>query len=265
MKSDISLLASRAATQWRVVSALVLRELLTRYGRHNIGFAWLFVEPMLFTLGIATLWTLSSVTHGSTLPIVTFAITGYSSVLVWRNAANRCNRAVQTNWALLFHRNVTPLDIFVARILLEIVGATVSLVTLSTVFALAGYAQSPDDLLTVLMAWALLCWFALGFGLVVGSLTERSEAFERVWHIAAYLLFPLSGAVFMVEWLPESAQRVVLTLPMVHGVEMLRHGWFGRIVPTYESPAYMAICNLALTFAGLALALTTSRVVEVSQ
>jgi ABC-type polysaccharide/polyol phosphate export permease len=27
--------------------------------------------------------------------------------------------------------------------------------------------------------------------------------------------------------LPASAQQVVLALPMVHGVEMLRHGWFG--------------------------------------
>jgi hypothetical protein len=38
-------------TQLRVLYALLARELLTRYGRHNIGFVWLFAEPMLFTLG----------------------------------------------------------------------------------------------------------------------------------------------------------------------------------------------------------------------
>ena len=32
--------------QRRVVWALTLREILTRYGRHNIGFLWLFAEPM---------------------------------------------------------------------------------------------------------------------------------------------------------------------------------------------------------------------------
>jgi capsular polysaccharide transport system permease protein len=254
-----------AATQWRVITALLLRELLTRYGRHNIGFAWLFVEPMLFTLGIATLWTLSSVTHGSSLPIVSFAITGYSSVLVWRNAANRCVKAVQTNWALLFHRDVTPLDILLARILLEVAGATVSLAALSAVFALTGFADAPQDLMTVLTAWGLLCWFACGFGLMVGALSERSDAFERVWHIAAYLLFPLSGAVYMVDWLPDSAQRAVLVLPMVHGVEMLRHGWFGAFVPTHESAAYMVVCNLGVTLVGFALALSAPRTVEVSQ
>ena len=35
----------------RVIWALMLREMMTRYGRHNIGFLWLFAEPMLFTLG----------------------------------------------------------------------------------------------------------------------------------------------------------------------------------------------------------------------
>ena len=67
-----------------MIWALLLREILTRYGRHNIGFLWLFVEPMLFTLGVAALWTARAV-HGSDLPIVAFAITGYSSVLLWRN------------------------------------------------------------------------------------------------------------------------------------------------------------------------------------
>ena len=32
-------------TQLRVTHALILRELLTRYGRHNGGFLWIFLEP----------------------------------------------------------------------------------------------------------------------------------------------------------------------------------------------------------------------------
>ena len=83
----------RSATiQLRVIHALIMREVLTRYGRHNIGFLWLFIEPMLFTLGVTTLWTLSKASHGSSLPIVAFAVTGYSSVLLWRNTSGRSLR-----------------------------------------------------------------------------------------------------------------------------------------------------------------------------
>ena len=97
--------------QRRVVWALTLREILTRYGRHNIGFLWLFAEPMLFTLGVTAIWTATKSVHGSDLPIVAFAITGYSSVLLWRNMPGRCIGAIAPNLSLLYHRNVRPIDI----------------------------------------------------------------------------------------------------------------------------------------------------------
>ena len=52
-------LADGWAVQRRVIFALLMREVLTRFGRHNIGFLWMFVEPMVFTLFVAGLWTVS--------------------------------------------------------------------------------------------------------------------------------------------------------------------------------------------------------------
>jgi capsular polysaccharide transport system permease protein len=83
--------------------------------------------------------------------------------------------------------------------------------------------------------------------------SERSELLERVWHILTYLLFPLSGAGFLVEWLPVSAQKVVLWLPMVHGVEMLRSGFFGGLIRPHYDVGYLAMANLILMFFGLAM------------
>src|SRR5512136_516731 len=105
--------------QLRVIGALLMREILTRYGRHNIGFLWLFVEPMLFTLGVTALWTLAKAHQVSRIPIVAFAITGYSSVLLWRNMPGRCVSAIEPNLALLYHRNVKIIDVFAARLILE--------------------------------------------------------------------------------------------------------------------------------------------------
>lgn len=92
--------------QFRVVGALLMREIITRYGRHNVGFLWIMCEPMMFTLGVTALWTVTKATHGSTLPITAFAVTGYSTVLLWRNCAGRCSLAIQPNQSLLYHRNV---------------------------------------------------------------------------------------------------------------------------------------------------------------
>ena len=248
--------------QLRVIGALLMREILTRYGRHNIGFLWLFVEPMMFTLGVMALWTAAKMDHGSSIPIVAFAITGYSSVLLWRNSASRCSKAIEPNLSLMYHRNVKVLDVYASRIILEIMGATVSLIVLTLFFSSIGWMELPKDILILVEGWILLSWFAVALSLLVGALSERSEMFERVWHIATYLLFPLSGAVFMVDWIPKAAQDVLLWLPMIHGTEMIRHGFFGNIVPTYENPFYFSSVNLILTFIGLALVRETGRRVE---
>lgn len=240
--------------QARVIDALLHREILTRYGRHNIGALWLIAEPMLFTLGIAALWHVTKLHTLSAIPVIAFAVTGYSCVLVWRNAANRSLRSLKVNADLMFHRNVRAFDIFFSRCLLEVVGGTWSFVLLTLIFSAFGAIEAPHDMLALLGGWFLLCWFAFALAFCIASLGEYSETCERLWHVSAYLLFPLSGAVFMVHWLPPAVRGTVLLLPMVHGVELVRHGFFGDVVPTYENVGYLMGCNMVLTLAGLALA-----------
>lgn len=255
-------LSRSLAIQLRVIHALLLREIITRYGRHGLGVLWIMLEPMLFTVGVAGLWYMAEMHTVSTIPIIAFAITGYSSVLMWRNAANRCSKAIEPNLSLMYHRNVKVIDIFMSRIVLESVGATASIFALSMIFSSIDLMEPPKDIWFVIWGWLLLAWFSLSLGLVVGSISELSEAFERTWHVVTYLMFPLSGAMFMVDWLPAAAQDAILWLPMIHGVEMIRHGYFGDAVITYENPAYFAVINLALMLVGLILVREASRKVQ---
>lgn len=248
--------------QRRVIGALLMREIVTRFGRENIGVLWLFVEPMMFTLGVAVLWSAAQLDHGSSISIVAFAITGYSSVLLWRNTASKCNSAILQNFNLLYHRNVQVLDVFITRIILELAGTTASFVLLVTLFIVVEAIKPPVDMFTVVGGWLMLAWFGASLGLLLGAATAYSELVDRVWHPTSYLLFPLSGAAFMVDWLPPAAQEVVLLLPMVHGVEIVRAGFFGDSVRTYFDVGYMATCCLVLNLFGLMLARDAGRRVE---
>lgn len=238
--------------QCRVIGALLMREVITRYGRHNIGFMWMFAEPMMFTLGVATLWTFAKMGH-SNMPIIPFAITGYSSVLLWRNMPGRCNSAIAPNLALMYHRNVKVIDIYASRILLEFAGASMSFVILSLVFTALGTMPLPEDVFKIILGWFMLAWFGAALAITVGALSEMSDIVEKLWHPITYLMFPLSGAMFMVEWLPDAAQRALLFLPMVHGVEILREGYFGSTVRAHYDIGYMGMICLCLTLVGLSL------------
>jgi ABC-2 type transport system permease protein/capsular polysaccharide transport system permease protein len=240
------------AVQRRVVGALLMREVLTRYGRHNIGVLWLFVEPMLFTLGVTAFWNVTMSLHGTTLPITAFAVTGYSTVLLWRNMPTRCVQAIEPNLSLLYHRQVKVIDIYLARLILEAAGATASFMLLALVFSFFDMMTLPEDILLVLEGWLLLMWFGMALALFIGALSEQYELVEKLWHPTAYLSFPLSGAAFSLHALPKQAQEYLGYVPMVNATEMIREGYFGsKYIGVYDSN-YLILFNLILTLFALA-------------
>jgi ABC-type polysaccharide/polyol phosphate export permease len=248
--SAVSLLSS-LRTQLRVIGALLMREVLTRYGRKNIGFLWLFIDPMIFTSLIALIWSTIRVRHFENIPVVAFAVTGYSTVLLWRNMTNRCLAAVEPNRSLLYHHSVKIFDFYAARILLEAVGATIAFVMLAALFSLFGLMGAPYDPLQVAVGWFMLAWFGAALALVIAPLTEVSPFVEKIWAPISYISFIFSGAMFLVDMLPPDAQRMMLWVPMVSGVEYLREGYFGPVVRFHYDMGYFAACNLALTLVGL--------------
>ncbi|HEY8591996.1 MAG TPA: ABC transporter permease [Sphingomicrobium sp.] len=238
----------------RVIGALILREMLTRYGRNNLGFLWLFLEPMLFTLVVTAFWAATRTIHGSQIPIVAFAVTGYSSVMLWRNMPSRCIGALNSNKPLLHHRQVTIVDIYFSRIVLEFMASTTSFVVICLSLVMIGWMPSPENAVRVLGGWMLLAWFGAGLALLIGSLSERFDVLGKLWPPFSYLLFPLSGVAFIVDALPPGMQKIVLWLPMLNALEYLRDGWFGSFFHAHYDLGYVLIFNLLLFFAGLSLA-----------
>lgn len=250
--------------QKRVIFALIMREVLTRYGRSNIGFLWLFLETTLFVGAVTFVWNLSKGLHGFKLPITAFAVTGYSSILLWRNMVNRCSGAMSPNIGLLFHRNVRVLDVFIARICLELIGATISFVVLTVFFVSIGTMEPPVDILYVVLGWGLLAWFGASFALIVGCLSEKFEIVDRIWRPISYLMLPISGAGFMVDWLSPGLRDLALALPMVHGVEILREGYFGAAAKSHYDMGYMAFFCLCMTYVGLRYSQVIAREINLS-
>jgi ABC-type polysaccharide/polyol phosphate export permease len=229
--------------QSRVLGALLLRESLTRYGRHNIGFLWLFIEPMLFTLGVTVIWHLIGANKSESITITEFVLVGYSTLLLWRNMPNRCVMALQPNYELMFHRQVKPIDVFFARCALEGAGATMSFVLLTVVLCGLGIVRPPFDVLTIGVGWFLLMWYALAISLLVGAVSERTEVVDRIWHIVQYLMIPLSGSFFILSALPPGVRSALLWIPTVSCAEIVRKGYFGPAIESLYDWGYVVAFN----------------------
>ena len=146
--------------------------------------------------------------------------------------------------------------------LLEIAGATIAQVVIMFALVLIGWIDVPADIFYMLLAWLLMAMFAVGLGLVICSVAFHFEPFGKVWSTISFVMMPLSGVFFFVHNLPQQLQHYVLMLPMVHGTEMFRAGYFGNSVTTYENPWYILLCNLVLLLLGLAMVARFSKGVE---
>lgn len=241
--------------QYNVIRALILREIITRWGRKNIGFLWLFAEPLVFILILVEVFSLRreanfGAAHNG-ISLIAFVLTGYCLVMTWRNAASKGSDAVSASASLLHHRNVRPIDLYLSRLILEFISISAAFFGLLFIFCILEITPWPKDILRMMIAWCLMLWFGLGFGLFFGTLMALSDIFAFVWRGVNLGLFFVSGVFFFAAWLPVSLRELVLWVPMVHGTEMLRHGYFGDLVLTYENPWYLITWNLVLTFLGL--------------
>lgn len=241
------------AIQKRVIYALLMREIITRYGRRNLGFLWLFLEPMLVTVLMVALWKFARADQYSTLNIAAFTITGYPMAMMWRNASNRAIGAISSNAALLYHRNVRALDTIFARMILEIAGATIAQLVIMAILIAVGWIDMPADPFYMLMAWICMAIFAMGLGLIICAISLSFNIFGKLWNILSFVVLPLSGAFFLVHTLPPNLQELALMMPMIHGTEMFRNGYFGAQIITHESIAFILTSDLFLLFIGLLL------------
>ncbi|MBP0617874.1 ABC transporter permease [Jiella mangrovi] len=244
---------SRLATQWRVIRALMIRDMMGRYGRENIGFLWLIGEPALLIGGVVFLWSLmrGSSTHG--LSMIVFALTGYSMLTLWRHMVSRGTGILRVSGGLLFHQDVRVVDTVLSQILMESITTFMSFLFCYTLFFLLGYVEFVYDPLLMVIAWVLMTLFAGGIAMMLGGFCAKSKPFERMLQPVMYFTLPLTGAFTLVVWMPESLRRVMVWIPMIQAQEMFRAGFTGPSVTYYYDPWYLFMCGILTMSFGLAV------------
>ncbi|WP_338036357.1 ABC transporter permease [Neokomagataea tanensis] len=241
----------------------MLRELHTRFGRHGLGFLWIIGEPILFCAGVAIVWSAIRPAHDHGLPTTAIVITGYVPLTMWRHCLGRSVMAFEANGSLLFHKQVTPLDIILARVILEIMG-TIGAGFLVAIVAIAlGFMEPPQYYGILYLGILFQMLFSLATALIVAPLTQRSEIFEKSIAVISYLSIPLSGAFIMVDWIPQHYRWILLLSPSVDSIEMIRAGQFGNSAHAHYDIIYSAWINFVLILTGISLTLRVKKYIHI--
>jgi capsular polysaccharide transport system permease protein len=238
--------------QLAVIHALLLREMQTRFGRNQLGFLWLFLEPLLLAGAIALLkW---STDFGVAVPGVSpfvLALIGYLPYFTFRAIISRAPGTLRSNMTLLYHSRVKLLDVVLARHALEM--AAVITVMAFIVIAVAVWGdQPPNDIPLLSAALLLLFLLAHGLGLLAAAAAARWDVAERLIHPLVYLSLPLSGALMPLYGLDPVIRDILLWNPQAHIHEMVRDSFFGELLTSYYSLGYALFWVGVFNLLGLA-------------
>jgi len=251
--------------QLQVVHAILLRETKTRFGSSRLGYLWAMVPPAAWIGMFAGIYALLgrrlAPPGTSTLG---FLVTGIVPFSAFRETASRCLVAIESNKGLLFYPQVRPLDLIIARVVLE--GATNLVLMALFLGGLAMYEGPPriDSLLEVIVGTSLATGLGGALGLLCCGLSVYSGTVERVFSIFMRLIFWTSALFHPVESLPKQVRDILLLNPVTQSIEIVRDGWFPTYHARHSDVWYPLIWILVLAFFGLSVERMARRRLEVA-
>lgn len=222
----------------RIIGALMLREMSSTYGRQPGGYVWAVLSPVgaIMILSIAFSFIMRAPALGNSF--ILFYATGYLPYNLYAEMAQKISMALRYSRALLAYPGVTWLHAMLARFVLNAL-------TLVTVFCIvvAGIMVAVDtrsvlNIGAILTGLAMVAMFGLGVGMMNCLLMGLFPVWERIWAILTRPLFLISGLFFLYEDLPKFAQDILWWNPILHGVALVRSGFYPTYHASFASPTY---------------------------
>jgi len=250
--------------QGEVVHAIVLREIRTRFGEHKLGYLWALLEPITVILTFYGLFTIANRPAPAGMDVFSFITTGFVPYQLFASTARRVAEAINGNQALLYYPPVQPLDLVIARAVLE--AATLAGVFLALMLLHALYLQELriDSALTTLCGLVLAWLLGSAVGLVFCCLSQFSNVVDRARGPLLRPLFWISGIFFTAESLPDHLRGVALGNPILHAIELVRAGWFSSYGADHVDIVYLLEWIGGTALIGLVLERVVRRRIEMS-
>lgn len=238
---------------FRVIFALMMREMSTRYGRSAGGYLWAVVEPVAMIALLSWIFSLAlrSPDLGVNFPL--FFASGFVAFNYFMDLAAFTSHAVSLNRTLLTYPRVTPMDAVLARAILQFTTLSVVSVMILTGIILYYDIHTIYNFAAMIEAVTLAALLGFGCGVTNSVIFTYIPTYENVWKIMTRPLFLVSGIIIIPEKMPGFIQDVLWFNPIVHAVALMRKGVYPFYEADWISHLYLGGMGLGLSTIGLFL------------
>jgi len=251
-------------TQLQVVNALLLRETKTRFGVTRLGYLWALIEPALWIGMFAAFYGTFGHLATPGVNIVAFITCGIIPFALFRDCCTRCMVAISSNIGLLFYPQVRPLDLVIARAILEIVTCIIVFGLFLLGVALWDGKLNVENWLEMLLGLVLAGGLGSSFGLLCCGLSVFNDNVERLLPSLLRPLMWFSAVFHSVDSVPNGYRDFLLWNPLVHATEMVRDGYIPGYGARHIDYFYPIGWIVVMLFLGLTLERAARRRLEVT-
>lgn len=237
----------------RAVLALLLREIRTRFGKYQLGYAWALLEPVASIAVLLTIFTAlgAHATTGMSFPV--FLATGVILNSLFVEISNRSMKAMEANSALFNYRPIRPVDTVIARALLELLVHLVTYAFLVGAYVMMGGEIYFSNLPLLLLVFLLMTLFGFGLGMLFMLVTDIYSDADKVLPLVTRPLFFISGVFFSIQGVPKEYKPLFLWNPIFHAIELARESVSTVYQVSDASLGYLAFCTLFILTVSLTI------------
>lgn len=237
-------------THIRVVGALLVREMSSRFGNKPGGYIWALLDPVAHIVFLSAIFMAiaRAPALGSSFPL--FFASGYIAFHFFQSASGYVGAAVTANKTLLSYPNVAPIDAVLARGLLQYLTGVAVATAVFSIILLTTSVEIRFDWGALLHASLLAALMAMGVGLANNVLFRRFPFYEQIFGILTRPLFLISGVFFLPDALPHPIRELVLINPLAHIIILFRTGVFAEYRGMGLDINFLYWCVLSSLFCG---------------
>mgnify|MGYP005988598791 CR=1 FL=1 len=224
---------------FRVITALMLREMSTTYGRSALGYLWAILEPVGGILIMSFLFTLAFRSPGIGTNFPLFFASGVLPYNTFTDLMGKSASAIRFSKPLLFYPGVTFMDAILARVIMNaITQVMISAIVLTGIL----WIYDVDvilDMPRIIEGFAMAIALGVGIGTLNAFFFAMSPFWERIWSVLTRPLFLLSCIIFVYDQVPQPYRDYLWWNPAVHIVGKVRQGVYATYDASYVSPLYV--------------------------
>ncbi len=237
----------------RIVTAFVMREIATRYGKSPGGYVWAILEPVAFILMMTSLMGAFGRLPAMGDSFTLFYATGYVAFSMYKSMEGYLASSISANKSLMSYPKVAPFDAVVARLILQ--GMTSVVVAAVILYGSLWTTQRPVEIHwlyiieAVMFAWII----ALGIALANTVLFFKFPLYQKVFDIISRPLLLLSGIFYVPSQMPHPFADYLLANPLAQVVILFRQGFYTMHGDNGLDMFFLSEVSFTLLFVGLAL------------